>query len=124
MKREELMIFVIDDDDSVCRALKRLLRSAGYSQVQTFACAEQFLIHASLDSTSLLILDMRMPGMDGIELHQRLTASGCSVPIVFISAHEEDLARAEAQGFEALAFLHKPFEDKELLTALGAAAGH
>lgn len=119
-----LMIFVIDDDDSVCRALERLLRSAGYTQVQTFACAEHFLNLASPDKPSLLILDMRMPGMGGIELNQRLIASGCSIPIVFISAHEEDLASAKAQGFEALAFLHKPFEEKELLTAVSAATGH
>jgi FixJ family two-component response regulator len=114
-----LKIYVIDDDASVCKALKRLIRSAGMA-AHSFASAEDFLA-SELPQPDCLVLDLRMPGMSGLELQQQLSAEHRDVPIVFISAHDDDQTRQSALTAGAAAFLHKPFDDHALLAALARA---
>jgi FixJ family two-component response regulator len=115
-------IYVIDDDASVRKALKRLIRSTGMS-AHTFASAEDFLA-SQRSLPDCLVLDLRMPGMSGLELQQQLAAEHRSVPIVFISAHDDEQTRHTALAAGAAAFLHKPFDDHALLDAIDQAAGH
>jgi FixJ family two-component response regulator len=112
-------VFIIDDDASVRKALKRLICSAGMT-VETFASAEEFLT-AKLPPPDCLVLDVRMAGMSGLELQQRLAADNQRIPIVFITAHDDEQARQSALQAGASDFLHKPFEDHVLLTALARA---
>jgi FixJ family two-component response regulator len=112
-------ITVIDDDASVRKALKRLIRSAGMAS-HAFASAEDFLA-SPLPLPDCLVLDLRMPGMSGLELQQHLAAEHRPVPIVFISAHDDDQTRHAALAAGAAAFLHKPFDDHTLLEAIAQA---
>ncbi len=114
-------ISIVDDDESVRRALRRLLKSAGY-EVRAFASARDFLENGAEDNC-LLILDIQMPGMDGFELHEALTASGRKLPVIFISAHESHLKKATAERIGAVAFLQKPFDDMSLLSAIKIGIG-
>ncbi|MFZ0614698.1 MAG: response regulator [Desulfobacterales bacterium] len=123
MKPKDLTIFIVDDDESVLRSVKRLMRSAGYRNVETFVCAEDFLNGASLDEPGLLILDLLLPGKGGIELYHRLTREGRALQTVFISALENELDRARAECGEAVAFLQKPFERGDIVAAVRSAAG-
>jgi FixJ family two-component response regulator len=91
--------------------------------VAVFASAEEFLNSAHPNKLDCLILDVRMPGMSGIELHRHLLASDCKVPTVFITAHaSDDRARSEARSDWTVAYLAKPFSDDELLDAVHAAS--
>ncbi len=109
-------VFIIDDDPSVRKALQRLIRSAGMI-VESFTSAEEFL-EARLPPPDCLVLDVRLSGMSGLQLQQRLAADQQRIPIVFITAHDDDLARELAMQAGALGFLHKPFEDHVLLSIL------
>jgi len=113
-------ISIVDDDESVREALKSLLKSAGFL-AEAFASAEEFMNSGHLRGTTCLILDVRMPGMSGVELQDRLIASHDGVPIVFISAHADEEARARALQNGAIDFLQKPFSDEALLNAINAA---
>jgi len=115
-------ISVVDDDAALRKAIKGLLRSAGFD-AEVFASAEEVLNSGRLDGTACLILDVRMPGMSGIALQERLIASGRMVPIVFITAHadEEETTRALERG--AVDCLQKPFDDDALLDAIAKAIG-
>jgi FixJ family two-component response regulator len=114
------VISVIDDDTSFRRATARLINSLGHS-VASFASAEEFLDSGRLDDTACLISDVHMPGMDGIELQNRLRAAGCRVPIIFITGYSESNARQRALASGAVAFLDKPFRDDELISCLDEA---
>ena len=114
------VISIVDDDGSVRGATCNLVRSLGYI-VHAFASAEEFLNSGHLPGTACLILDVRMPGMSGVELQDRLAASHDGVPIVFISAHADEEARARALESGAVDFLQKPFSDEALLNAINAA---
>jgi FixJ family two-component response regulator len=94
--------------------------SAGLA-AQAFASAEEFLASPALSGTTCLILDVRMPGMDGLSLQCHLAASGWKVPIIFISAHADEEVRARALRAGAVQFFVKPFRSAELLEAIGAA---
>jgi FixJ family two-component response regulator len=94
--------------------------SAGLD-AQAFASAEEFLASPSSSRTTCLILDVRMPGMDGPSLQHRLAAFGWKVPIIFISAHADEQVRARALRAGAVQFFVKPFRSVELLEAIGAA---
>jgi FixJ family two-component response regulator len=120
MDKADPKIFVVDDDRSILESLSALLKSVGF-RPKTFSSAEQFLEEARLDEGDCLILDVRMPGLSGLDLHDKLTASGCDLPIVFITAHEEEKTRLDAAGSRAVAVLRKPFEDQELLDAISQA---
>ncbi|HXJ96994.1 MAG TPA: response regulator [Terriglobia bacterium] len=115
------LLAVVDDDISVRESLESLIRSAGMA-VSVFGSAEEFLNSAHPNQPDCLILDLRMPGMSGIELHRHLRASDCRVPVVFMTAHGyDDQARSEASSDWTVACLNKPFSDDELLDAIHAA---
>ena len=116
----EIRISVIDDDESVRRAVGRLLESVGL-HAEPFASAEEFLRSGRLSGTRCLILDLRMPGMSGVELQEQLIASDTAVPIVFITAHGDEATRARALDRGAVDFLRKPFSDEALLDAVARA---
>lgn len=113
-------ITIVDDDESVREALKSFLKSAGFD-AEAFASAEELLSSGHLSGAACLILDVRMPGMSGVELQDRLTASGDGIPIIFISAHADEEARERALASGAIDFLQKPFSDEALLNAIHAA---
>ena len=112
------LISVVDDDVSVREALQSLLRSVGFT-VKVFASAEEFLKSDYLRDTGCLILDVRMPGMNGIELHRHLVASHSEVPVIFITAHgSEQGARSRALSDGAIDYLTKPFSEDAFLNAV------
>jgi FixJ family two-component response regulator len=115
------LVSVVDDDESVRESLRGLMRSVGL-RVEAFASAEAFLHSEQLSTTDCLILDVRMPGMNGPELQQRLAANASDIPIVFITAHGSDEnVRARALRDGAVAYLIKPFSEDALLNAVNAA---
>jgi len=111
------VISIVDDDASVRAATRTLLRSAGY-RVQTFASADDFLKSGVLDLTECVILDVRMPGIDGLELQRRLHLAGSRVPIIFITAHDDGSLRQRVMKAGAVDLLHKPFGAQALLESL------
>lgn len=112
------LVAVVDDDDSVREALQSLIRSTGL-MVRVFASAEQFLESDDFDKTACLVLDVRMPGMSGIELRRYLLSKGYQVPVIFMTAHASDeQCRAEAFSLGGVAYLVKPFPKSELLDAI------
>ena len=117
-----LRISVVDDDVSMRQAIRGLLKSAGF-HAEVFASAEEVLNSGRLSGTACLILDVRMPGMSGIELQERLIASGRMVPIIFITAHADEEERARALERGAVDCLQKPFTDDALLDAIAKAIG-
>src|SRR4051812_38492080 len=102
-------IAIVDDDALFRRSVERLVRSAGFT-VETFGSAEDFLDQGDLDGTRCVILDMRLPGMNGFDLQRRLITRTRPLPVVFVSAHEDATMRANALRAGAVAFLKKPFE--------------
>jgi FixJ family two-component response regulator len=119
---EKSRITVVDDDESVREALMGLLRSAGFG-AETYASAEEFLRSGSLEETECLILDVRMPGIGGVELRRYLEMAGHDIPVIFITAHGDDSTRAQALGANVVEFLTKPFDDEALLEAIERALG-
>lgn len=117
---EPPLISIIDDDESVREALWGLVRSVGFA-VSTFASAEEFVSSDQLGNADCLILDVCMPGMSGIELQRQLVAGHSAVPVIFITAHEDEGLRAQALRGGAEAFLIKPFSEEALLNAIHAA---
>ena len=115
------LISVVDDDDSFRESLQSLLRSVGFA-AGVFVSAEEFLNSDHLGDTDCLILDVRLPGMNGIELHRHLVADHYELPVIFITAHgsdEEVRSRALRDG--AVDYLIKPFTEDALLNAVRAA---
>jgi len=110
-------VFVIDDDASVRKSLSRLLRSLGF-EVETFASAELFLKRDPYDGVGCIILDIRMPGLDGIGLQDQLSKADYSIPIIFITGHGDIPMSVRAMKKGAIDFLPKPFDDEELLQAV------
>lgn len=111
------LIYIVDDDKSVRKSLKKLMKSAGL-KAKTLASAEDFLNSGYQDNPGCLILDERMPGLSGLELQKQLAATGSKIPIIFITAHEDEKACNEAMEAGAVAFLQKPFDDQTLLSAI------
>jgi FixJ family two-component response regulator len=118
---ESPRIAVIDDDESVRESVVGLIESVGYDAV-FFDSAEEFLSSANLDQVNCLIVDVRLPGISGLELYSRMQASTRATRIIFITAHIDEPARAWAMEAGAVAFLYKPFQAKALLAALHVAA--
>jgi len=114
---EAPLISIVDDDESVREALKSLIDSVGF-RAELFSSGEEFLNSTYVSETACLITDVRMPGMSGLDLQDRLNAAHSSVPIVFISAHDDKEARARALRGGAIAFLQKPFSEDSLLGAI------
>jgi FixJ family two-component response regulator len=113
-------VFVVDDDASIRRALARLLHSAGY-QTEIFASAEGFLAQSRFDAPGCILLDVRMPGLNGLELQDALAAADRQLPIVFITGHGDVPMSVRAMKAGAEDFLPKPFDDEELLKAVAQA---
>jgi FixJ family two-component response regulator len=115
------LVAVVDDDISVRESLESLIRSTGL-EARVFASAEEFLNPPRPREPDCLVLDVRLPGMSGVELHRHLVARNYKVPVVFITAHaSDDRARSEAASDWTVAYLTKPFSEDELLDAVNAA---
>ena len=114
------LISIVDDDESVREVLWGFVRSVGFA-VNAFASAEELVNSDQLVNADCLILDVCMPGMSGIELQRQLAAGHCAVPVIFITAHEDEGVRAQALRGGAEAVLIKPFSEEALLNAIHAA---
>ena len=114
------LITIIDDDESVRRTTTLLIESLGF-RAAAFESAENFLRSAKLDDISCLIVDMQMPGMNGLQLQSHLAAAGSSIPIIFITAYDDKESRRRALQAGAVAFLGKPFSDELLHQTISAA---
>ena len=118
--QQQPVVFVVDDDDSVRASLERLIRSAGFT-VKTFASANQFLKSERPDVPGCLVLDVKLPGLGGLDLQQRLAESDLAIPIVFITGHGDIPMSVRAIKAGAVEFLTKPFRDQDLLDAINQA---
>ena len=108
-------VSIVDDDESVREAINSLLRSVGL-HAEVFASAEEFLSSGYQHDAECLILDVRMPGMSGLQLQEQLTCAECDIPIIFITAHASDTqSRTRALQAGAVDFLIKPFSEEALL---------
>lgn len=114
------LISIVDDDLSVCRALRRLVQSAGYT-VETFTSAREFLDSSPSGRTGCLVLDIHLDGMSGFELSEQLAEDGTAIPIIFITAHDDALTRERVRQAGVAACLLKPFDDQALLDAIRSA---
>jgi FixJ family two-component response regulator len=114
------LIGVVDDDESVRDALSSLIRSAGY-RCAVFPSAEAFLDSGKLGETDCALLDVRMPGLSGLQLQARLREIRSSLPVIFVTAQADEELRKRALRDGAAAFLGKPFNDEALLAAIRAA---
>lgn len=121
MMRQTRSVFIVDDDESVGKALSRLVRSAGF-EAESFRTPQSFLDSVPLDDAhGVLILDLRMPGMGGFELFQRLKEFRCDLKVLFITGHAQPGDRERAMREGALGFLLKPFSDESLLELINDA---
>jgi FixJ family two-component response regulator len=117
MSEADAMIFVVDDDASMREALQRLLRSVGL-QVTTFASAREFLQHRGADVPGCLVLDVRLPGLSGLDLQHELAAAQIDLPIIFMTGYGDIPMTVQAMKAGAVEFLTKPFRDQDLLDAI------
>ena len=111
------VVFVVDDDPSVRRAIKRLVESVGL-QVETFGSAQEFLHSERPDSASCLVLDIRLPGISGLDFQRELAKAGIHIAVVFITGHGDIPMTVRAMKAGAVEFLTKPFRDQDLLDAI------
>jgi two-component system, LuxR family, response regulator FixJ len=111
------VVFIVDDDPSLRRSLRNLLTSVGF-RVQTFESAEAFLESGSGEHAGCLVLDLRMPGMSGLDLLRHLKTSGSRIPVIVLTAHGDDDARRQSLGAGAVAFFDKPFQSDALIGAV------
>ncbi len=116
------LIAVVDDDHSIRESLGGLFRSVGFA-AQGFASAAAFLQSHDLPETDCVVLDVRMPGMSGLEVQRRLVASHPDVPVIFMTAHDDARTRSQALSGGAVDYLIKPFSEAALLDAVRAALG-
>lgn len=120
MSKSKPLIAIVDDDESVCRAMKRLVRSLGM-EANAFASGQEFIdLIETMPSfqPDCVVLDVQMPGMNGLEVQERLASSGNRLPVIFITAHDEAGVRDRALAAGAVAFLRKPFNDESFITTL------
>lgn len=117
------LICVVDDDESVRRSTKLLIESHGFC-VATFESAEAFLTFEKLHDTSCLILDVQMPGVNGLQLQAKLARDGHSIPIIFVTAYDDNQSRRHAMQAGAIAFLDKPFTEDQLLQTIRSVLQH
>jgi len=110
-------VFVIDDDQDIRAAMQRLLETVGL-HAELFAAAQDFLQRKMPEVPSCLVLDLRLPGMSGLEVQRRLIEAGVKIPIIFITAHGDIPTSVRAMKSGAVEFLTKPFRDKDLLDAI------
>jgi FixJ family two-component response regulator len=120
-------IYIVDDDDSVRRALGRLIRSEGFSP-EAFASGESFLAELPPEAQGCVVMDIRMPGLTGHDVQQGLRIRGQKIPVIALSAQDDDESRNRARELGAVAFFRKPVDDQALLDSihwlLGAPQSH
>ena len=117
------IISIVDDDDSLRNSLDNLIRSVGFHALG-FSSAEAFLSSNQAQDTACLILDMRLPGMNGLDLQRQIVAANWRIPIIFITSHADGDAEARALEAGAVDYLYKPFREEQLLNAIDAAMKH
>ncbi len=117
MPEPDALVLVVDDDVSVREALEGLIRSAGL-RAETFRSAQEFLARPRADVPSCLVLDVRLPGLSGLELQKRMAEANLEIPIIFITGHGNVPAAVQAMKAGAQEFLTKPFTDRDLLDAI------
>jgi FixJ family two-component response regulator len=117
------LIAIVDDDDSLRNSLDNLLRSVGF-RAQGFSSAEAFLHAHQAPETACLILDVRLPGMNGLDLQRQMGAAHWRIPIIFVTAYADDDVRVRALEAGAVDFLYKPCREEDLLKAIEAALTH
>ena len=113
MQEKEAIVYIVDDDDSVRGALKRLIRSMGM-EAQTFASGADFLKSKFRDQKTCLVADVRMPGMSGLELHQKLIERGFKLPVIYITGFDTAETRSQARKSGAFGYFRKPVDDQAL----------
>jgi FixJ family two-component response regulator len=117
MSAEEAIVFVVDDDRAVREGTRSLIESVGL-RVETFRTAQEFLSSPRPDAPGCLVLDVRMPGLSGLDLQRELADAGTPIPIVFITGHSDVPIAVQAMKAGAVEFLTKPFRDQQLLDAV------
>lgn len=117
---ERALVSVVDDDESVRESLPDLLREFGFA-ARAFSSAEEFLSSDCIGQTRCLILDLAMPGMNGLDLQQELKSRGKKIPIIFITAQKDEDIHQQALNEGVVDFLYKPFSDTALLDAVNVA---
>jgi FixJ family two-component response regulator len=117
MNERAPIVFVVDDDPSVRRSIQRLLGSVGL-QVELFGSAQEFLLSKRPDAPSCLVLDIRLPGISGLDFQHELAAANIHIPIIFITAHGDIPMTVRAMKAGAVEFLTKPFREQDLLDAI------
>ncbi|MFM0295570.1 response regulator [Paraburkholderia sp. RL17-383-BIF-A] len=115
-------VCIVDDDASVRSGVGNLLKAVGYTAV-TFSSGEEFLASPEVDDALCVLLDVRMQGMPGLEVQRQLNAEGRNIPVVFMSAHGDDVTVARALRHGAISFLRKPFAEEVLLDSIELAIG-
>lgn len=120
MGEADSIVFVVDDDPSFRRSAERLIRLAGF-KVQAFGSAGEFLAAKRPDEPSCLVVDVRMPGLSGLDLQRELAKAGVVLPIIFVTGHGDIPMSVQAMKAGAVEFLTKPFRDKKLLDAIDEA---
>jgi FixJ family two-component response regulator len=120
MMQADPTVFVVDDDPSVRRSIERVIQPTGF-KVQTFQSAAEFLRIGRPDGPACLVLDVRLPGLSGLDLQRELTNAGIDLPIIFITAHGDIPMTVRAMKGGAVEFLTKPFRPEHLLNAIRAA---
>ena len=113
------LVGIVDDDESIRDSISSLLRSVGYRTL-VFESAEAFLDSGRIHDTDSLVLDVKMPGLSGLQLQRHLRDMNCFIPIIFVTAHAHDDIRRVALEQGAVAFFGKPFNDEALLSALSS----
>jgi FixJ family two-component response regulator len=117
MNERAPIVFVVDDDPSVRRSIKRLIGSVGL-QVELFGSAQEFLLSKRPDAPSCLVLDIRLPGISGLNFQHELAEANIHIPIIFITAHGDIPMTVRAMKAGAVEFLTKPFREQDLLDAI------
>jgi FixJ family two-component response regulator len=117
------IISIVDDDDFFRNSLDNLIRSVGF-RVQGFSSAESFLNSDQVRDTACLILDVRMPGMSGLELQRQIVAANLRIPIIFATSYADGDEQAQALEAGAVDYLYKPFREEDLINAIDAALKH
>ena len=117
------LISIVDDDDFLRNSLDNLIRSLGF-RVQGFSSAEAFLNSDQVRDTACLILDVRMPGMSGRELHRQIVAANWRIPVIFVTSYADGGEQAQALEAGAVDYLYKPFREEDLINAINMALKH
>ena len=117
------IISIVDDDDFFRNSLDNLIRSVGF-RVQGFSSAEAFLNSDQVRDTACLILDVRMPGMSGLELQRQIVAANWRIPIIFVTSYADGDEQAQALEAGAVDYLYKPFREEDLINSIDAALRH